>query len=108
MVQRNKPEEADVRVHSVRPLSPASRPRRAAEPFLWLQRGHFCVTMQSIPNAETIGQQRVDTAFSQIRQKRLEVLLWGGDTTLPLKNRTQRLTRANTGDFCVWGLLVGW
>ena len=31
LVGYNKPEDADVRVYSVRPLSPASRPRRAAE-----------------------------------------------------------------------------
>ena len=30
-VPMGEPEEADVRVYSVRPLPPASRPRRAAE-----------------------------------------------------------------------------
>ena len=53
-----------MRVYSVRPLPPASRPSRAAEPFLWLQRGHFYAATRPAPNVETIGQNRTSTASS--------------------------------------------
>ena len=71
-----KPEEADVRVYSVRPLSPASRPRRAAKPILWLQRGHFCVASglpQTWKHSCSNGWTQRSLKFAR---NRLEVLLW--------------------------------
>ena len=75
-------------------------PAGLREPFLWLQRGHFCAVTRPVPNVETIGQNRTSTASSAnpSRAARSPSLVLG--YCPPLKNRTQRLTGANTGFFC--------
>ena len=49
--------------NGVRPLPPASRPRRAAEPFLLLQRGYFC-TATSLANSWNFQSRLLDVPTS--------------------------------------------
>ena len=60
-------------------------PAGLREPILWLQRGHFCVVIGLSQTWKQLSKTGQTQRPQQIRQKRLEVLLWCWDATLSPK-----------------------
>lgn len=87
-------------------LPPTSRPRRAAEPFLWLQCGHFCAASGLPQTWKQLSKTGQTQRPPQIRPKTAQNPSLGQGCCSSPKSGTLRLTRANKWCFCMgclWG-----